>query len=285
MPRARDPNRDKAFEIWKSVNGEISNRALAEQLGIPEKTIGSWKSKDNWNGKLNGVLQTKIRSTPNKNSNSKKARSMSKKTNKEPDIESEELTEKQRLFCLYYVKYRNKTKAYMKAYKCTWENANSHAYKLWGNVGVKSEIDRLLKELRDELKLDTRDILQKYIDIAFADITDFVEFGLEEATDDLGNPYEVNRVKFRDSSEVDGTIITEVKQGKDGVSVKLADKMKALEHLSKYTDLLSDNERQRLKDEKIKAETERIKMETNSINKGKTDSTLKIEIDYGDDDE
>lgn len=285
MPRARDPNRDKAYEIWKSVNGEISNRALAEQLGVPEKTIGSWKSKDNWNGKLNGVLQTKIRSTPNKNSNSKKARSMSKKTNKEPDVESEELTEKQRLFCLYYVKYRNKTKAYMKAYKCTWENANSHAYKLWGNVGVKSEIDRLLKELRDELKIDTRDILQKYIDIAFADITDFVEFGLEEATDDLGNPYEVNRVKFRDSSEVDGTIITEVKQGKDGVSVKLADKMKALEHLSKYTDLLSDNERQRLKDEKIKAETERIKMETNSINKGKTDSTLKIEIDYGDDDE
>lgn len=68
MPRARDPNRDKAFEIFKEHNGDITNRKIAEILGVPEKTIGSWKSKskDDWNGKLNGVLQTDERSTPNK---------------------------------------------------------------------------------------------------------------------------------------------------------------------------------------------------------------------------
>ncbi len=68
MARARDPNRDKAFEIYKEHNGDITNRAIAEMLGVPEKTIGSWKSKskDNWNEKLNGVLQTDERSTPNK---------------------------------------------------------------------------------------------------------------------------------------------------------------------------------------------------------------------------
>jgi len=68
MARARDPNRDKAFEIYKEHNGDITNRAIAEKLGVPEKTIGSWKSKskDNWNEKLNGVLQTDERSTPNK---------------------------------------------------------------------------------------------------------------------------------------------------------------------------------------------------------------------------
>ncbi len=68
MARARDPNRDKAYEIYKEHNGDITNRAIAEMLGVPEKTIGSWKSKskDNWNEKLNGVLQTDIRSTPNK---------------------------------------------------------------------------------------------------------------------------------------------------------------------------------------------------------------------------
>ncbi|WGF40263.1 MULTISPECIES: phage terminase small subunit [Lysinibacillus] len=66
MARARDPNRDKAFEIYKEHNGDITNRAIAEKLGVPEKTIGSWKSKskDNWNEKLNGVLQTDERSTP-----------------------------------------------------------------------------------------------------------------------------------------------------------------------------------------------------------------------------
>lgn len=69
MPRARDPNRDKAFEIFKEHNGDITNRKIAEMLGVSEKTIGSWKSKskDDWNGKLNGVLQTNERSTPKNN--------------------------------------------------------------------------------------------------------------------------------------------------------------------------------------------------------------------------
>jgi len=50
MERKRDPRRDEAFEIWKKQNGEITNRAIAEQLDVPEKTISGWKSRDKWNG-------------------------------------------------------------------------------------------------------------------------------------------------------------------------------------------------------------------------------------------
>lgn len=64
MARARSPNRDKAFEIYKNHNGNIANREIARTLGISEKTISGWKAKDNWNDKLNGVLQTDLRSTP-----------------------------------------------------------------------------------------------------------------------------------------------------------------------------------------------------------------------------
>jgi|GEM_PF-6688739 len=42
---------------------------------------------------------------------------------------------------------------------------------------------------------------------------------------------------------VDGTIISEVSYGRNGPVVKLANKMKALEMLSKYFDLLSDNDK------------------------------------------
>lgn len=66
MGRQRDPRRDQAFDIWKKHNGEITNRAIADQLGLPERTIGGWKSKDNWNGNSNGVLQKNKRSTPKK---------------------------------------------------------------------------------------------------------------------------------------------------------------------------------------------------------------------------
>ncbi|MGG3651964.1 phage terminase small subunit [Bacillus pseudomycoides] len=54
MAKVRSPNRDKAFEIYKEHNGEITNRKIAEILQEQEKTISSWKSRDKWVAKLNG---------------------------------------------------------------------------------------------------------------------------------------------------------------------------------------------------------------------------------------
>jgi phage terminase small subunit len=257
MARKRDPNRDKAYEIWKQHDGKITNREIAHLLSTDEKKIAVWKQRDKWNV----VQQSKNNVVQQKEKPAKKARSPNKKNKEEPVSESDELTDKQRLFCLYYVKYFNATKAYQKAHECDYLSAKAHGYKVLQNVAVKREINRLKKEIADGILLDASAVLQKYIDIAFADITDFIEFGREEVTDDLGNPFEVNRVKFKESSEVDGTIVTEVKQGKDGVSVKLADKMRALEMLSKYFDLLSDNDKKRLQEEKMKVEISKAKAE------------------------
>lgn len=49
MPRKRDPNRDKAKEIWLQHNGKITNRRIAEILGVNEKVIAVWKQRDKWN--------------------------------------------------------------------------------------------------------------------------------------------------------------------------------------------------------------------------------------------
>lgn len=57
MPRARDPNRDKAFEIYKQNDGKIDLVEIASQLNLPPGTIRGWKSKDNWNEQFNGTLQ------------------------------------------------------------------------------------------------------------------------------------------------------------------------------------------------------------------------------------
>lgn len=73
--------------------------------------------------------------------------------------------------------------------------------------------------------------------------------------------YSYSFVDFKESEEVDGTLITEVKKGKDGVSIKLADKMKALEMLTKYYDLLSENDKKRLQEEKIKVDIEKTRTE------------------------
>lgn len=57
MARQRNPNRDKAFEIYKQYNGEISLVEIASQLNLSDGTIRGWKSKDKWEQKLNGTLQ------------------------------------------------------------------------------------------------------------------------------------------------------------------------------------------------------------------------------------
>ena len=51
---------------------------------------------------------------------------------------------------------------------------------------------------------------------------------------------------------MDGTLIAEVKQGKDGASVKLMDRMKALNWLAEHMDLATEEQRARI--EKLKLE-------------------------------
>lgn len=59
MARQRDPKRDQAFELFKKSDGTITNREIAKQLDVHEKTISAWKSRDKWNAVLqNGKCST-----------------------------------------------------------------------------------------------------------------------------------------------------------------------------------------------------------------------------------
>jgi len=243
MPDGEDIRRE--WEI-----SEIAANVLADKHKVKLGTLKSRKSREGWS-----------RDPTNKDATKKE-----KVASVEPIIDSNKLNDKQKMFCLYYLKYFNATKAYQKAYECDYDSAMRSGNRLLRNVEIKKEIDRLRKEKQEGIFLDAQSVLQKYIDIAFADITDFVEFGTIEKPeyDEDGEPIldpdgnhetrTVSFVDFKDYRTVDGTIITEVKQGRDGVSVKLADKMKALEFLAKYTDLLSEKDKKRLEEEKLKAD-------------------------------
>ncbi|MCK1996446.1 terminase small subunit [Psychrobacillus psychrodurans] len=250
-------NWDEIKQEWETT--KITLATLAEKHDIKLGTLKSRKSREAW-----------TRGAPNKDApkNKKVAtnskRMQPKKEVKEPVVESDELTEKQRLFCIYYIKYFNATKAYQKAYDCAYTTARVEGHRHLTNPNISEEIDRMKAEQTNELKLDIRDVLQKYIDIAFADITDYLKFGREEEIvyNEFGQPeldansnvktQSYNYVHLNDSSEIDGTILTEVKQGKDGVSIKLADKMKALDKLSLYFDLFPDKFQREVEEEKLK---------------------------------
>lgn len=261
---------------WKKIkkeyigsNGKVILKDLADKHGAKIGTLRSRKSRENWDDEISNATQRdKNVATQNKakeiNKNNKKT---SEETIVEEVIENKTLTDEQQLFCVYYIKCFNATKAYQKAYGCSYESANSHGYKLLSNVVIKEQILRLKQNRFNRAMLNEDDIFQKYMDIAFTDISDFVEFGTEElpkldvntgkqALDEEGNPlfYTRNYVYFKNSAEVDGTLLSEVKQGKDGVSVKLQDKMKALQWLSDRMDLLTTYNKEKLQLEKDKLE-------------------------------
>ena len=262
MARARDPNRNKAFDIYKQHNGNIELVEIANQLGIPAGTVRGWKNKDDWNGTLG--INTE-RSNKKKNVTKKPIAKEVKQVMKNP-----ELTDKQRLFCLYYVKCFNATKAYQKAYVCDYFSAKAHGYELLQNVAVKDEIYRLKQNKLNQAFLEPSDIFQKYMDIAFVDITDYLQFGREEVPvmgpfgpievkdentgEKVAVTKEVNVVKFKDSSEIDGSILSEVKQGKDGASIKLHDRLKALQWLTDHMDMATEKQRAEIAVLKAKAQ-------------------------------
>lgn len=271
MPRARDPNRDKAFEIYKKHKGKIQNREISKLLNVPEKTVSGWKCKDKWNQKLNGVLRKNTEYSESKKNVEKDV--AVEEVNQV--IENSELTDKQRLFCICYVRCFNATKAYQKAYECSYETAMANGYKMLRNTQIKSEIHNLKQTRLNREFLSEEDIFQMYMDIAFADITDYVSFGRETVevmgafgpvqvkNEKTGKKEilkrEINTVRFKESDSVDGRLISEIKQGKDGASIKLADKMKALQWLSDHMNLATEEQKARI--EQIRAKTERLSTE------------------------
>lgn len=276
LPRIRDPNRDKSFEIYKANNGNIDLVEIASQLNVPPGTIRGWKAKDYWEQKLNGTLQ-KERNVPKGKSPPKSKRNKKSSAEVEQIINNPDLTDKQRLFCLYQIKYFNATKAYQKAYGCDYITANVNGSRLLVKASIQEEIKRLKQAKLNQATLEPGDIFQKYMDIAFSDVTDYLAFGRKEIvvdTDEDGNEVtaEINYVDFKDSNQVDGTLISEVKQGKDGVSIKLADRMKALQWIADHMDLATEEQKARI--EKFKVDTAKAKGEDNVEELDRLDKVL-----------
>lgn len=265
MARAPDARAQQAKELFLSGVKLVD---ISRQLDVPEGTVRRWKSTYKWDSERSD--EKSERSERKRAKNERKEKPIAEEVRMV--MENPELTEKQRLFCVLYVRCFNATKAYRKAYGCSYETAMAEGSSILRNPKIKNEINRLKQNRLNREMLDEHDIFQKYMDIAFADITDYVSFGREKVPvmgafgpvmvkdEETGKKVElmkeVNAVRFRGSSDIDGTIVTEVKQGKDGASIKLADRMKALDWLSDHMDLATDEQRARI--DHVKAQTDKL---------------------------
>jgi len=159
------PNWEEIQKEWETT--KITLAALTEKHDVKLGTLKSRKSREAW------VRGPSVKGATKK----KKDATISKRMQpKEVFEESDDLTDKQRLFCNYYIKSFNAT---MSAIKAGYARNSAHVEgsRLLRNVKVAAEVRRLKGEMQQGIFIDAMDVLNKYIQIAFADITDFVDFG------------------------------------------------------------------------------------------------------------
>lgn len=227
----RNPLIDKAYEMYKSGMKLVN---IADQLGCSAATIRTWKNRYKWDDNGSETFQKKNETKRNVSAKKKKAVIPVDDGTKET-LQNDDLAPEQQMFCIYYSRTFNATQSYLNAFGCSYETAMVNGCLLLRNTKVRAEIERLKEIKRQQIVAGADDIVELQMRIAFADIGNYVSFGQKEVTDiETDETYMISVVDLKESKNTDTQLIQEVKRGKDGVSMKLADKQKAIDWLSKY---------------------------------------------------
>lgn len=203
--------KDKAYIDYK--NG-MKYKDIAKKYNVSLSTVKSWKQRNCWSRD-----ETKI--------SDKKALERRKMIE---SVERSKLTEKMKMFCIYYVDCMNATQAYIDAYHCKRTTAASEGYNLLAREDIRAEIKHLKKIKADNLMLSKDDIVERQMRIAFADLSKIIRVSVEKTDDDE----KYNTLLIRDLSDIDSAVIKSVKPTKGGLAVELQDAQKAIDWLTKY---------------------------------------------------
>lgn len=237
----------------KDYEAGMKYKDIAAKYDVKLNTVKSWKSRY-WN-----------KGAPPEKSVHKKRKKVAHKVVDEL-VDNDDLTDKQKTFCLYYLQRFNATWAYMQAYGVNYATANMAGSRLLVNDSIQKQLTELKKSVASDLHLTVVDIAREYAKQAFADIGDYLSF---ETTDvpiwerlyrkngpfvdnnghydyvevidpNTGKPamHTKHEVRFKDQSMVDTSLIKSIKTDKGEVNLELYDRQKAQSELLKY---LKDN--------------------------------------------
>lgn len=204
-------------------------REIAEKYGVSIDTVKSWKVRHSWTRERYKKPDKKCTQKVHTKKCTQKHREEEERDEEKREAAKvlanvDKINERQRLFALYYFQTHNATASYQRAYGCTRAAAAVSAHKMLRNPKITSAIREMQADRDATLLLTAGDVIDLYMRIAFADYGDFVSV-------------KDGRVTAKDISEVDGQLIDSVSPTKDGVVIKLSDRIKALQWLSKYFEL------------------------------------------------
>lgn len=167
------------------------------------------------------------------------------------------LNDKQRAFCEYYVgNYNIKLSAIKAGY--TPKSAHVVGWKLRQDPDVNRYLAWLKLQVGMECHVRAVEVIDHYIRIAFSDITDFIEVKKTK----LGG----KTLSLVDLDKMDGQLIKRVAQNTNGgVSIEMHDKIKALEKLEQYFDVMPKDWKQKIEERKLELAKEKLELDKMKI--------------------
>ena len=142
------------------------------------------------------------------------------------------MTDKQKRFCDEYLIDLNATRAYKTAYpsikKDETERANGSRLLTYANI--KKYIEERMQERQERTEVTQDQVVKELAAIAFAKATDYAE--VRDGQVIIKNTTDLSDMMVR--------AIAGIKEGRNGVEIKLNDKGKALELLGRHLGMFKD---------------------------------------------
>lgn len=206
--------KQRAKALYIEEKGLVSVKRLARAGKVPQRYVRSWINKEKWKRYV-------LEDPDDKVALSVHTKEVLKSTAEDMGLEQDE-----ELFCYHYMKTFNATNAAVAA-GVSPNISYQWAYQKLKEPHIHAYLSYVKQQRNQELFIDAMRVLDEYVKIAFADMTDYVTFGS-------------SGVSLKPSTKVDGQLITKIREGKDGVTIELADKMKALDMLAKHLKILDN---------------------------------------------
>lgn len=268
MARQRSPDRNKAYEIFKEHNGDITNRKISELLStsektVSEKTVGGWKSKDGWIEQLNGVLHKKERSTPKKDTEYSKKKPGAPKGNKNA-VNNRGGAKK-----------GNKNAVGNPGGSAPLRNGNAATHGLYRKY-LPQEIYDLKEELKEAVNNDSLSIIWESIMLQYTQIIHAQRIMFVRDKEDMTK--ELRKKKLTESGFEEEWEIQFAWDKQASFLNAQSKAMSTLVNLIEKYDRLANTEEQKLRIKKLKKEIAAIKVdgETNQNTEDWKESLMKI---------
>lgn len=142
------------------------------------------------------------------------------------------MTDAQKRFCDEYLIDLNATRAYKVAYaSCKKdETARANSSRMLTNANIKEYIKKKQEDIQKITEITQEKVIQELAAIAFSNATEFATV-------------KGNRVKIKNTDNLEEGVkkaIVGIKKGKNGIEIKSADKVQALELLGRHLGIFND---------------------------------------------